>query len=106
MSIFAEGKKEDTKKIDKQIAELTDMARKILDMPEMVRYREKLNKTYRAVLKLIDEKVNDDPVKDAFFMRVTLAKVNTLANILGDIEDDVKKGEKNARFVAQENRPA
>jgi len=70
---------------------IADRARECLADERFIKYREEFTRGKDAILRLMIENTNPDPVMDAFFLRSCLVKIQVLNELLDRVERDTKK---------------
>jgi hypothetical protein len=77
--------------IKNNIKAMTQAARECLSDDRFKKYRAEYEKGRATIMKLLAETSFGNPVDDAFFMRVCLAKLTVIGELLERVEIDAKR---------------
>lgn len=81
---------EEKRAIDAMLANAKESATHILSSGRGAKYVRDLENTKDALVRYLIKNVNPDPLKDAFFLRTSLAKLSGIMDLLDNMEADAR----------------
>ena len=79
------------KHLEKKIKDIASLGKKILSTKDYIRYKKMVEDIIFEAIKMMIKNVNPDPIKDGFFLRCTLNKLDAFLMLVDLPEMDAKK---------------
>lgn len=83
-------KEAEDKAITSRLKNISECAKHILSSQDAIKYRRELEFVTRDMIRVMRVHADSDPVKDAYFLRTLINKLDYHYNLLESIEGDVK----------------
>ena len=84
-------REKDKKALEKKIKDIAELGAKCLAHEDFQKYRAELQVTKDEIIRLMIKNVDPDPIKDAFFLRACLNKLDALFMIEDMIQKDTRR---------------
>ena len=78
--------------INARVKAVAEIGKRILRSPDGQKYQEGLEKALKEIIKILfTTPANPDPMKDAYFLRITVNQLGQLYNLLELVKSDARK---------------